>query len=208
MDADWRPLFVFDCNKSNINGYRYGVIFIYLFIDRKELKRMKKELTCTVSTVTPHLTAVSVKGNTYPVHNQIKSLGLDWNTSRKAWEIEGTPREVAKAIANLEMMGVKMTYQDKPVTAMPNSYKMDMVYFASKVSHFYAVLAVNDNAEGYAEAVEAFDFFKSTHPEYIAAYCDYTGDKISTDREAAAYMLALWAAIDDDRCPWVKRMEG
>ena len=53
----------------------------------------------------------------------------------------------------------------------------------------------NDDVEGYAEAVEAFDSFieNPANKEMLMAFNERRGDIISSDREAAAFMRALVA---------------
>lgn len=53
----------------------------------------------------------------------------------------------------------------------------------------------NDNVEGFAEAVEAFDNFieNPANQEMLMNFNELRGDIISSDREAAAFMRALAA---------------
>ena len=40
----------------------------------------------------------AIKGNTYPVKDQLKSLGAKWNPDAKAWMIDDEKAEEAKSI--------------------------------------------------------------------------------------------------------------
>lgn len=44
---------------------------------------------------------------------------------------------------------------------------------------------------GTREAVEAFDEFLEAHGDFVGEFANYRGDHITSDREAAAFMLAL-----------------
>ena len=41
---------------------------------------------------------VAITGNTYPVRDQLKSMGARWNPDAKAWMIDPGKAEQAKAI--------------------------------------------------------------------------------------------------------------
>ena len=69
-----------------------------------------------------------------------------------------------------------------------------MGLFADKFREEYELLYHNqDNVAGYKEAVLAFDEYLESNPSFLPRFNAYRGDIISSDREAAAYMLALEA---------------
>ena len=49
---------------------------------------------------------------------------------------------------------------------------------------------------GYDEAVSAFDRFQADHVDFVREFAQYRGDVVSSDREAAAFMFALYS-LDD-----------
>lgn len=68
--------------------------------------------------------------------------------------------------------------------------------FASRFSQEYSFLYANrDRVAGFREAVEAGDRFIRNHPEFVAEFCNYRGDLISSDREVAAFAFTLDAMI-------------
>lgn len=50
-----------------------------------------------------------------------------------------------------------------------------------------------DRVAGYEEAVEAFDTFLANHGDFVRVFAEYRGDCITSDREAAAFMFALYS---------------
>lgn len=48
-----------------------------------------------------------------------------------------------------------------------------------------------DNVAGFREAVEAFDIFLKAHAKFVAEFCRFRGDLITSDREAAAFMFTM-----------------
>ena len=68
--------------------------------------------------------------------------------------------------------------------------------FANKFNDMYNFLYDNyDRVAGYDEAVDAFDGFAKTHGDFVRDFVKYRGDFISSDREAAAFILALDSMI-------------
>lgn len=51
-----------------------------------------------------------------------------------------------------------------------------------------------DGLTGYSEAVAAFDSFAARNGDMLAEFARHRGDFVSSDREAAAFMLAVWGA--------------
>lgn len=51
-----------------------------------------------------------------------------------------------------------------------------------------------DGLPGYREAVAAFDAFAAGNGDLLAKFARHRGDFVSSDREAAAFMLAVWGA--------------
>lgn len=49
-----------------------------------------------------------------------------------------------------------------------------------------------DNVAGYREAVEEGDLFIKKNPEFVGEFVKFRGDIISSDREVAAFMFALY----------------
>lgn len=48
-----------------------------------------------------------------------------------------------------------------------------------------------DRITGYLELVTAFDSFAETHQDFVSEFVKLRGDFISSDREAAAFMLTM-----------------
>lgn len=64
--------------------------------------------------------------------------------------------------------------------------------FLGKFNSEYDFLYENDDCvAGFDEAVKAFDDFSKNHKDFISEFVKRTGDFISSDREAAAFMFAL-----------------
>ena len=71
-------------------------------------------------------------------------------------------------------------------------YEIDIEKFAKKFAEEYELLYDNrDNVAGYREAVQEGDEFIRLHPEFVGEFAKYRGDLITSDRELAAFMLAL-----------------
>ena len=49
----------------------------------------------------------------------------------------------------------------------------------------------NDNVAGYNEAVDFGDEFIKKHNDFVAEFCRYRGDILSSDREVAAFAFAM-----------------
>lgn len=54
-----------------------------------------------------------------------------------------------------------------------------------------------DQISGYDELVDMFDAFAFQHPVWVSEYCAYRKDLITSDREAAAFILTLHDFMDD-----------
>lgn len=67
--------------------------------------------------------------------------------------------------------------------------------FVKRYQKEYAFLYKNDYVAGEEEAVKAFDKFAPKHKDFIMDFVNHTGDFISSDREAAAFMFALEGEI-------------
>lgn len=61
-------------------------------------------------------------------------------------------------------------------------------------SAYDALYRTRDGLAGYREAVEAFDAFASRNGDVVAEFARHRGDFVSSDREAAAFMMAVWGA--------------
>ena len=60
------------------------------------------------------------------------------------------------------------------------------------IEKMYQYLYVSgNNVENYIDAVQAFDVFSKNNPEFISAVVNSRHDFISSDREAAAFMMAF-----------------
>ena len=46
--------------------------------------------------------------------------------------------------------------------------------------------------DGYDDAVDAFDSFLADHGDFVGKFAAFRGDFVSSDREAAAFMFALY----------------
>ena len=69
--------------------------------------------------------------------------------------------------------------------------------FSRKFSNEYEFLYNNhDNVAGYHEAVQEGDKFIRENNEFVREFCKYRGDIITSDREVAAFMFALYDMID------------
>lgn len=69
--------------------------------------------------------------------------------------------------------------------------------FYEKFAEEYKFLYDNyDHVAGEDEAVDAFDEFLPKHKEFVREFDKYRGDLITSDREAAAFMFALYDIID------------
>ena len=65
--------------------------------------------------------------------------------------------------------------------------------FEKQFNKEYKFLYENENVAGYKEAVDAFDKFIKTDAggRFVGEFCNYIGDVVGSDREAAAFMFAL-----------------
>lgn len=69
---------------------------------------------------------------------------------------------------------------------------VDINNFIKKYNEEYNFLySANDCVAGFDEAVKAFDDFSKNHKDFISEFVKRTGDFISSDREAAAFMFTL-----------------
>jgi len=72
--------------------------------------------------------------------------------------------------------------------------KINIHAFLKQFEKEYEFLYENmDRVAGYDEAVAAFDEFIRRWPNgnFVAEFCRYRGDMLTSDREAAAFMFAL-----------------
>lgn len=71
--------------------------------------------------------------------------------------------------------------------------------FEEQFNKEYKFLYDHDNVAGYDEAVDAFDEFIKTEngSKFVGEFCNYMGDFIGSDREAAAFMFALSTFEED-----------
>lgn len=75
---------------------------------------------------------------------------------------------------------------------MPTTININIHRFHEQFQKEYKFLYDhNDRVAGYREAVDTFDGFVSSHPDFVREFVLYRGDFISSDREAAAFMFAL-----------------
>lgn len=75
---------------------------------------------------------------------------------------------------------------------MAKIYNVNFEEFQKKFRQEYNFLYDNrDNVAGYSDAVQAFDEFAKAHSDFIKEFVNQTGDFVSSDREAAAFMFAL-----------------
>lgn len=71
-------------------------------------------------------------------------------------------------------------------------YEILYGFLESSIKKIYQYLYVSgNNVENYAEAVNAFDVFYRNNPEFIREMVNSRQDFISSDREAAAFMMAF-----------------
>lgn len=70
--------------------------------------------------------------------------------------------------------------------------KIDLDTFLPRFDSEYMYLYNNHIPESeYREAVEDFEYFADHHPSFVGDFVRLRGDAITSDREAAAFMLAL-----------------
>lgn len=70
------------------------------------------------------------------------------------------------------------------------SFNLEM--FAQRFDAEYSYLYKhNDNIPGFIELATDFDAFVRIHPEFVARFVRFRGDAITSDREAAAFMVTL-----------------
>lgn len=76
--------------------------------------------------------------------------------------------------------------------------KVNFEQFKAHYRDIYAFLYDHgDRVAGYHEAMLAFDDFAANNKGFIAEYVKATGDFIASDREAAAFMLALYDIVGE-----------
>lgn len=96
------------------------------------------------------------------------------------------------------------TEKSEPATESPRSVQeISIAAFCKKYAEEYGFLRDNrDNVAGFNEALKAWDAFceSDAHKAFIREFCEYTGDYISSDREAAAFMLALESMTAPPMC--------
>lgn len=68
---------------------------------------------------------------------------------------------------------------------------MCRISIAKLLAKFEEKYDLGDRAAGYDEAVEEFDSYVKDHAAFVRKFIEYRDDYISSDREAAAFMLAL-----------------
>lgn len=70
---------------------------------------------------------------------------------------------------------------------------IDLEEFAFNFSTMYSFLCRRNNSHvvGFKEAVAAFDEFAEKHTAFVCKFIDHRGDAITSDCEAAAFMLTL-----------------
>ena len=79
------------------------------------------------------------------------------------------------------------------------SKKISIHAFLEKFNEEYAFLYEHDdNVAGFEEAVQAFDESLLEHPVFVAKFAEFRGDLISSDREAAAFMFAFDAMVEEE----------
>ena len=75
------------------------------------------------------------------------------------------------------------------------TYNVDIKTFSKKFRAEYNFLYDNyDRVAGYSEAVDEFDArmdSSENFKKFVGEFCNYRGDFISSDREAAAFMFAM-----------------
>ena len=77
---------------------------------------------------------------------------------------------------------------------------IDIKAFAERFAKEYAFLYENRNGvAGYYEAVEAGDDFIRNNPEFVAEFCNYRGDLLTSDREVAAFAFVLSDVLAEER---------
>lgn len=78
--------------------------------------------------------------------------------------------------------------------------EIDIKTFAERFAKEYAFLYENGNVvDGYYEAVEAGDEFIRNNPEFVAEFCDYRGDLLTSDREVATFAFVLSDVLAEER---------
>ena len=89
-----------------------------------------------------------------------------------------------------------MSYTAEQLENFINEYdsKYDFTLIAKEVEENYIYLYNNyDNYTFYSEAIEIFDnYFEVAQKDFLAAFVNYRGDFISSDREIVAFMVALY----------------
>lgn len=89
-----------------------------------------------------------------------------------------------------------MSYTTEQLEKLIAEYdsKYDFALIANEVEENYIYLYNNyDNYNFYDEAIEIFDnYFEVAHKDFLAAFANYRGDFISSDREIVAFISALY----------------
>lgn len=70
-------------------------------------------------------------------------------------------------------------------------FNINIHKFLEKFSNNYEYLYNNEGIFDYSEYVNAFDDFVKIHRDFVGEFAEYRKDYISSDREAAAFMLTL-----------------
>lgn len=99
-------------------------------------------------------------------------------------------------VPELENRPAKM---EKPAAKESHSHihNINMEKFCEQFQKEYNFLYdCRGYVSGYDEAVSEFDRFQADHADFVREFTQYRGDVVSSDREAAAFMLAL-DSLDD-----------
>lgn len=171
-------------------------------------------LICSISELRPGYYELSVHGNTYPVKDQLKNSGLDWDPFCKAWGTEGEAENISIVIGRLQLLGIKIVSSDERILIPEKTEPIDREYFYKKIDEWGQILCIFPYYSNYFDilhttsADEAYGYFKHSHPEYIEMYCRDTGGIITESGERAAFMLALWDTIKAGKCPGLTVTKG
>lgn len=88
-------------------------------------------------------------------------------------------------------------------TEAAHETRLDIAAFYAKYVEEYGFCKDNgDNVAGFAEAVKAFGAFceNEANAALVREFCEHMGDYITSDREAAAFMVALESMVAPPMC--------